>query len=92
MNTRSCLSAQKRKEEPGSRPVGPDEEEVANDDDDYTSDREEEATIKFSFPDQKSAKKISDEELLVIVSEGHCHRRRRCCRRCRCRCRNHRNR
>jgi hypothetical protein len=69
MNTRSCLSAQKRKEGPGSRPVGPDEEEVANDDDDYTSDREEEATIKFSFPDQKSAKKISDEELLVIISE-----------------------
>ena len=42
MNTRSCLLAQKRKEGPGSRPVGPDEEEVANDDDDYTSeDREE---------------------------------------------------
>jgi hypothetical protein len=37
MNTRSCLSAQKRKEGPDSRPVGPDEEEVANDDD-YTSD------------------------------------------------------
>jgi hypothetical protein len=31
MNTRSCLSAQKQKEGPGSRPVGPDEEEVAND-------------------------------------------------------------
>ena len=71
MNTRSCLSAQKRKEGPGSRPVGPDEEEVAgaNDDDDYTSDREE-ATIKFSFPDGKSVKKISNKELLVIVSEG----------------------
>ncbi len=71
MNTRSCLSAQKRKEGPGSRPVGPDKEEVAGADDDdyYTSDREE-ATIKFSFPDQKSMKKISDEELLVIVSEG----------------------
>ena len=41
----------------------------ANDDDDYTSDREE-ATIKFSFPDQKSVTKISDEELLVIISEG----------------------
>ncbi len=41
----------------------------ANDDDDYTSDREE-ATIKFSFPDWKSGKKISDEELLVVVSEG----------------------
>ena len=93
MNTRSCLSAQKQKEGPGSRPVGPDEEEVAgaNDDDDYTSDREE-ATIKFSFPDRKSVKKISDEELLVIVSEGHRRRRRRRCRCCRCRCRNHRNR
>jgi hypothetical protein len=34
----------------------------ANDDDD-TSDREE-ATTKFSFPDRKSMKKISDEELL----------------------------
>ena len=42
----------------------------ANDDDDYTSDRDEEATIKFSFPDRKSMKKISDEELLMIVSEG----------------------
>ncbi len=41
----------------------------ANDDDDYTSDREE-ATIKYSFPDRKSMKKMSDEELLVIVSEG----------------------
>ncbi len=41
----------------------------ANDDDDYTSDREE-TTIKFSFPDWKSVKKISDEELLMIVSEG----------------------
>ena len=41
----------------------------ANDDDDYTSDHEE-ATIKFSFPDRKSMKKISDEELLVILSEG----------------------
>jgi hypothetical protein len=70
MNTRSCLSAQKRKEGPGSRPVGPDEEEVANDDDYYTSDREEEATIKLCFPDRKSMKKISDEELLVIISEG----------------------
>jgi hypothetical protein len=71
MNTRSCLSAQKRKEGPGSRLVGLDEEAVAgaNDDDDYTSDREE-ATIKFSFPDRKSMKKMSDEELLVIVSEG----------------------
>jgi hypothetical protein len=70
MNTRSCLSAaQKRKEGLGSRPVGPDEEEVANDDD-CTSDREEEATIKFSFPDRKSVKKTSDEELLVIISEG----------------------
>jgi hypothetical protein len=69
MNTRSCLSAQKRKEGPGSRPVGPDKEEVANDDD-YTSDREEEATIKFSFPDRKSVKKTSNEELLVIISEG----------------------
>ena len=29
MNTRSCLSAQKRKEGLGSRPVGPDKEEVA---------------------------------------------------------------
>ena len=65
------MSAQKRKEGPGSRPVGPDEEEVAgaNDDDDYTSDREE-ATIKFSFPDRKSVKKTSDEELLIIISEG----------------------
>jgi hypothetical protein len=71
MNTRSCLSAQKRKEGPGSRPVGPDEEEVAgaNDDDDYTSDREE-ATIKFSFPDRKSVEKTSNKELLVIISEG----------------------
>jgi len=72
MNTRSCLSAQKQKEGPGSRPVGLDEEEVAganDDDDDDTSDREE-ATIKFSFPDRKSVKKISDEELLVIISEG----------------------
>jgi hypothetical protein len=43
---------------------------VTNDDDDYTSDRDEEATIKFSFPDRKSMKKISDEELLVILSEG----------------------
>ena len=41
----------------------------ANDDDDYTSDREE-ATIKFSFPDWKSMKKISNEELLMIISEG----------------------
>jgi len=41
----------------------------ANDDDDYTSDHEE-AKIKFSFPDRKSMKKISDEELLVIVSKG----------------------
>jgi len=49
MNTRSCLSVQKRKERPGSRPVGPGKEEVTNDDDDYTSDREEEATIKFQF-------------------------------------------
>ena len=70
MNTRSCLSAQKQKEGPGSRLVGLDEEEVANDDDDYTSDCEEEATIKFSFPYRKSAKKISYEELLVIISEG----------------------
>jgi hypothetical protein len=70
MNTRSCLSAQKRKEGLGSRPVGLDEEEVAGaNDDDYTSDCEE-ATIKFSFPDRKSMKKISDEELLVIISEG----------------------
>jgi hypothetical protein len=71
MNTRSCLSAQKRKEGPGCRPVGPYEEEVAgaNDDDDDTSDSEE-ATIKFSFPDRKSVKKTSDEELLVIISEG----------------------
>ena len=70
MNTRSCLSAaQKQKEGPGSRPVGPDEEEVANDDD-YTSDHEEEATIKFSFPDRKSVKKTSNEELLMIISEG----------------------
>ena len=60
MNTRSCLSTQKRKKGPGSRPVRPDKEEVANDDDDYTSDPEEEATIKFSFPDRKSVKKISD--------------------------------
>jgi hypothetical protein len=59
MNTRSCLSAQKQKEGPVSRPVGPDEEEVANDDDDYTSDRIEEATIKFSFPDRKSVKKLN---------------------------------
>ena len=52
-------------------PVGPDKEEVAgaNDDYDYTSDREE-ATIKLSFPDRKSTKKISDKELLVIISEG----------------------
>jgi hypothetical protein len=72
MNTRSCLSALKRKEGPGSRlVVGLDEEEVAgaNDDDYYTSDREE-ATIKFSFPDPKSMKKMSDEELLIIVSKG----------------------
>ncbi len=41
----------------------------ANDDDDYTSDCEE-ATIKYSFPDRKSMKKISNEELLVIVSKG----------------------
>jgi hypothetical protein len=61
MNTRSCLSTQKQMEGSGSRLVGPDEEEVAgaNDDDDYTSDCEE-ATIKFSFPDRKSVKKISD--------------------------------
>jgi hypothetical protein len=72
MNTRSCLSAQKRKEGLCSRPVGPDEEEVAgaNDDDYYTSADGEEATIKFSFPDRKSVKKISDEELLVIISKG----------------------
>jgi hypothetical protein len=70
MNTRSCLSAQKRKEGPGSRRVGPDEEEVANDDDDYTSDCKEEATIKFSFPDRKSVEKISDKELLLIISKG----------------------
>jgi len=70
MNTRSCLTAPKRKEGPGSRPVGPGEEEVNNDDDDYTSDHEGEATIKFSFPDRKSVKKISDEELLVIIFEG----------------------
>ena len=38
---------------------------MANDDDDYTSDREEEATIKLSFPDWKSMKKISNKELLV---------------------------
>ena len=84
---------QTRKEGPGSRPVGPDEEEVAgaSDDDYYTSDREE-ATIKFSFPDRKSVKKISDEELLMIVSEGHCRRRCHRCRRCRCRCCNRRNR
>ena len=65
------MSAQKRKEGPGCRPVGPYEEEVAgaNDDDDDTSDSEE-ATIKFSFPDRKSVKKTSDEELLVIISEG----------------------
>ena len=71
MNTRGCLSAQKQKEGSGSRPVGPDKEEVAgaNDDDYYTSDHEE-ATIKFSFPDRKSVTKISDEELLVIISEG----------------------
>ena len=56
MNTRSCLSAQKRKEGPGSSPVGSDKEEVAgaNDDDD-TSDREQ-ATIKFSFPDRKTSR------------------------------------
>jgi len=40
-----------------------------DDDDDYTSDREE-ATIKFGFPDQKSVEKTSDKELLVIISEG----------------------
>ncbi len=43
---------------------------MANDDDDYTSDRGEEATIKFSFPDRKSVKKISNKELLMIISEG----------------------
>jgi hypothetical protein len=43
---------------------------VANDDNDYTSDREVEATIKLSFPDQKSMKKISNEELLMIISKG----------------------
>ena len=71
MNTGSCLLAQKQKEGPGSRLVGPDEEEVAgaNDDDDCTSDCEE-ATIKFSFLDWKSMKKISDKELLVIISKG----------------------
>ncbi len=64
--------AQKRKEGPGSRPVGPDEEEVAgaNDDDYYTSADREEATIKFSFLNRKSVKKIRNEELLVIISEG----------------------
>ncbi len=39
----------------------------------------EEATIKFSFPYRKSVEKTSDEELLVIISEGitcllSCHR------------------
>jgi len=43
---------------------------VTNEDDDYTSDHDEEATIKFSFPDWKSMQKISDKELLVIVSKG----------------------
>ena len=61
MNTRSCLAAQKRK--------GPDKEEVAGASDDDHSDREE-VTTNFSFPDRKSTEKISDEELLVIVSEG----------------------
>ena len=43
---------------------------MTNEDDDYTSDHDEEATIKFSFPDWKSVKKISDKELLVIISKG----------------------
>ena len=43
---------------------------MANNDDYYSSDREEEATIKFSFPDRKSAKKTSNKELLVIISKG----------------------
>ena len=61
MNTRSCLAAQKQK--------GPDKEEVAGASDDDHSDREE-ITTNFSFLDQKRVKKMSDEELLVIVSEG----------------------
>jgi len=61
MNTRSCLAAQKRK--------GPDKEEVAGASDDDHSDREE-VTTNFSFPDRKRVKKMSDEELLVILSEG----------------------
>ena len=66
---KKLLVGTKMKKGPGSRLVGPDEEEVANDDDDCTSDCEEEATIKFSFPDRKSVKKTSDKELLVIISE-----------------------
>ncbi len=63
MNTRSCLAAQTQK--------GPDKEEVAGDsDDDHSTSDQEEATTNFSFPDWKRVKKMSDKELLMILSQG----------------------